>query len=190
MYKTTVYNDSNFFFLIRYVWLPSIVKLELSDTAIEWCNPVFYYITRLYRKYLRKTNINIIDGTKLNSNSIPVYYFFTHLDSHISSKSRIIPTKDYWLLENLPIYTHLLLYLMLDNFLHSKKMKHYFAKYNTTSLSKKQWIRKLKKIKKKCYTLLLTQFNPPILYNRFGINTLFIIFHTYEKFNAFPPTYK
>ena len=182
---SNVYNDSNFFFLIRYVLLPSILRLHLSNNVIEWFTPVFYYITRIYRKYLRKTNINIIDGTKLNSNSTPVYYFFNQLDSPISSKSMIIPTKDYWLLENLPIYPHLLLYLMLDNFLHSKKIKHYFGKYNTTTLSKKQWVAKLTKIKKKCYTLLLTQFNPSILHDMFGINNLFIIFHTYEKFNAF-----
>lgn len=189
---STPSTTSPFFFLNRYIILPSIFKLELSNHTLSWCTPILYYITKQYRKYLRQNTIDVIDGSEFNDQSIykhvPVYYFFGYSDGVVSDKFRIMPRHDFWLIENAPIYPHLLLYLMLDDFLHSKKITHYFHKYpQTPTLTKKKWVKEIKNIKKKCYqTLRRCQYNHSMIKETFDIDTLFAIFYTYEKCKGAP----
>lgn len=175
--------DQPFYFLNKYILLPSIITLDLPKHTLLWCTPILHYITRQYRTYIRQNTIDAIDGSTFGIN-LPIYFFFNYRDGAVASKQRIMPREDYWLVENLPIYPHLLLYVMLDDFLHSKKITHYFNKYPPT-IAKDRWLIAIKKIKKKCYKRLIHyHFSRSMLHTTFHIDLLFNIFYTYEKCHA------
>ena len=177
--------DQPFYFLNRYILLPSIITLDLHKHTLLWCTPIFQYITRQYRTYIRQNPIDAIAGSTIGIN-VPIYYFFKYRDGAVTFKQRIMPRDDYWLVENLTIYPHLLLYVLLDDFLHSKKITHYFNKYPPT-ITKDRWIIAIKKIKKKCYKQLIHyQFSKSMLHTTFRINLLFHIFYAYEKCQGSP----
>ena len=181
-----------FYFLNRFVVLPSMITLQLSKYTFSWLQPILFYTNHQYRKYLKNNTIDVIDGAEFNDQSIykkvPVYYFFGYTDGVVSDKYRIMPRHDYWLIENAPIYPHLLLYLLLDDFVHSKQINHYFTKYKQElSIDKSKWLRKIKKIKKKCYERLFEcQYNHSMIREAFDIDTLYSIYFTYEKLNGAP----